>query len=167
MKKCKVKNCGSTHKVVKNYCNKHYQQFKKHGKILKTSLKDKNIIIIKHNHIEIELYNIEHKVIAKCICDKSFLQTAKKYRWGSNNYGYAKTYIEGKPIFIHNIILKRKAGFDTDHINGNKLDNRSKNLRYATRSQNNINRKGIYGIHFHKTRKKWQVYIGLNKKRIN
>ena len=34
MKKCKVKNCGSTHKVVKNYCNKHYQQFKKHGKIL-------------------------------------------------------------------------------------------------------------------------------------
>ena len=30
---------------------------------------------------------------------------------------------------MHHLILPKKEGFETDHINGNKLDNRIQNLK--------------------------------------
>lgn len=56
------------------------------------------------------------------------------------------------------------AGFDIDHINGIRLDNRIANLRLATRSQNNGNSgpqpnnfHGIKGATF--SRGKWQAQL--------
>lgn len=41
-----------------------------------------------------------------------------------------------RTIRIHQVVLPAKRGFEIDHINRNKLDNRRKNLRYCTHHQN-------------------------------
>jgi hypothetical protein len=60
--------------------------------------------------------------------------------WHYQN-GYASKWSAGgsearKKIAMHRFILCAPMGVDTDHINGNKLDNRKCNLRIATRMQN-------------------------------
>lgn len=67
-----------------------------------------------------------------------------KPRWGRGS-GYASriethNYVR-KRIFMHHMILPRKKGFETDHIDGDGLNNQSSNLRYATRLQNSYNRR--------------------------
>jgi len=75
-------------------------------------------------------------------------------------------------ILMHRVICKTPVGMDTDHINGNSLDNRRQNIRIATRSQNMHNRKpnkrGVSkfkGVHWHKQHRKWCAVIQINKKR--
>lgn len=41
-----------------------------------------------------------------------------------------------KKYYLHRVIMQAKAGQYTDHINGNKLDNRKENLRLTTQSVN-------------------------------
>jgi len=59
-----------------------------------------------------------------------------------------------------------EAGFEPDHKNGNRADNRICNLRLATRSQNNGNAKirsdnssGFRGVSLHRTTRKWRVSL--------
>lgn len=60
--------------------------------------------------------------------------------------GYAKRNIPDGPrkqkgIFMHVAIMSPiPKGFECDHINGQKLDNRRCNLRVGTHSQNQFNR---------------------------
>jgi hypothetical protein len=55
---------------------------------------------------------------------------------------------------MHRLILNPPAGFVTDHINGNRLDNRRINLRIATHRQNCQNQRPK-GLH--------SQYIGVTK----
>ena len=77
-----------------------------------------------------------------------------------------------KQVSMHRQILNAKDGFDVDHSNGNGIDNRRKNIRIATRSQNMHNKKmqhnntsGYKGVHWNKGRGKWQANIKVNDKR--
>lgn len=77
-------------------------------------------------------------------------------------------------IMMHRIINRTPDGFDTDHINGNGLDNRKINLRTATRSQNMMNRKPnkncsskFKGVYWHGQHQKWASSISINKKRTH
>jgi hypothetical protein len=61
-----------------------------------------------------------------------------------------------------------------DHVDNNRLNNDIKNLRWATYSENNMNRKissknksGFKGISWHKKRNKWQSHITINGKQQN
>lgn len=58
----------------------------------------------------------------------------------SSHNGYAVVRVGNTKHKIHRIILATPEGFDTDHINGDKKDNRASNLRVTTRSQNLQNR---------------------------
>lgn len=73
---------------------------------------------------------------------------------------------------MHREILKVPEGMDTDHKNGNGLDDRRDNLRICSRSQNAMNRgtnknnkSGFKGVSWHKLTQKWQARLGVEGKR--
>lgn len=77
---------------------------------------------------------------------------------------------------MHREILGEQcAGFEVDHINGNRLNNRRENLRIATRSQNASNRPKYYssglskykGVRKVKGRSKWSARIFVDGKEIH
>ena len=165
MKICKVKGCNNNI-LCKNYCNKHYLQMCRYGKILERTRMDKNEIIDCGDYLEICLYNIKHQKIARTKIDKNDLEKIKKHKWSLSNYGYTKTNKNINNItLLHQFILGKKQGYDVDHKNTNKLDNRKQNLRYCTKQQNNMNIK-VKGYTWNRKRKKWIAQIGINYKNI-
>lgn len=69
---------------------------------------------------------------------------------------------------IHRVVMDAPKGFDVDHINGDKLDNRKVNLRICTRSENlhNLQNKartpvGLRGAFKAKNDKKWFSTISV------
>lgn len=75
-----------------------------------------------------------------------------------------------KAIYMHRVIMNPPDGLQIDHINGNKIDNRKVNLRFATMAENMRNRKiqsnnttGFAGVAFDKRyRKKYFGRIRTN-----
>jgi hypothetical protein len=107
--------------------------------------------------------------------DKDF-DKVKNLKW-FHHFGYAKRnfFINKKWVIIsmHRLILGLGRGDvrQVDHINGNGLDNRRKNLRLCTNSQNQMNKivnnkYGYKGIFKTNRPKKWGVRIYKNKKRF-
>jgi len=100
----------------------------------------------------------------------------KKYeKWNErttkpNNRGYIHIQIGVKLYLAHRLIMMAFVGEsqqEVDHINRIKTDNRFENLRYCTRSENNLNKDYVgnaKGCHFDKRRNKWQSYIRINGK---
>jgi HNH endonuclease len=91
--------------------------------------------------------------------------------WTANNGGYANQRRGKEMVMLHHLILPRKPGFDVDHIDGDKRNNRRSNLRYATRSENLANRRQTgktkakrIGVCWDSTRQKWMATIQFNKK---
>ena len=95
-------------------------------------------------------------------------------------YGYAKmdfTITLGikSSEKMHRVIMYANKDQEIDHINGNRLDNRKENLRFCTRSQNNINRtvlsknnkSGYTGISWDNKRNKWRATISIGYKHIH
>lgn len=81
--------------------------------------------------------------------DKSDLLLVSPYKWHVNSTGYAVCNIytgmkEGKQtsktLLMHRVLLAAPKGMEVDHINENKLDNRRKNIRICTKSQNSLNK---------------------------
>lgn len=93
----------------------------------------------------------------------------KDLTWHVGQYVY--TQVNNKSIYLHRLIMNPPKGLYVDHINRNPLDNRRKNLRIATQSQNMANQgiakhnsSGYKGVSFHKASQKWQAYIECGKK---
>ena len=101
--------------------------------------------------------------------------------WYIDNRGYIRRAIcesdTKVDVHIHRHILVLDGcslkGLCVDHINGNKLDNRAKNLRVATHSQNGCNRgkqknntSGFKGVSWDDSNKAWRAQISVTKKQI-
>jgi len=88
-------------------------------------------------------------------------------------YAAASKRVNGKPInvYLHRLLLGFPKG-QTDHHDGNTLNNTRKNLRLATPSQNQANRRkmknsctSVYkGVSFKKSHNKWVSRIGPHGK---
>jgi len=67
------------------------------------------------------------------IDEEDYEKVASFGKWYENDNGYAikKTRIKGKNVSVrmHILVNETSKGLHTDHINGNRLDNRKKNLR--------------------------------------
>lgn len=76
-------------------------------------------------------------------------------------------------VRLHQAIMGRKEGYVIDHINGDGLDNRRENLRFATISQNCANKysnpsSGFRGVYEIKRRKNpWRASIYKDMKIID
>lgn len=85
---------------------------------------------------------------------------------------YAVRSGPGGPIRMHRQILNTADAMETDHINGDGLDNQRANLRECSVAQNQRNRgkqsnntSGFKGVVFDKRYNKWQAAITLDGKR--
>lgn len=78
------------------------------------------------------------------LVDDENYEYLNQWRWTFHPTGYAIRTIRSNGkyahIRMHRLIAKTPKGMETDHINGNKLDNRKENLRICTKSENAINR---------------------------
>ena len=92
--------------------------------------------------------------------------------------GYLRIGISGKVYWGHRLAWLITHGSwpegVIDHINGNRSDNRIANLRDASVSQNQFNRRkgttntsGFKGIHLFKQTGKYMAYVDKNGKRFN
>ena len=167
MKKCSI--CRNTngvcnYKEYKNICRRHQNQVFKYGKILKRTIKDPNDFIIKKDYCEIVLYNIKCEEVARTIIDLDIVEKAKKYKWSLTKRGYVSS--GGRKCYLHQFVLPLKDDLIVHHVNYNPLDNRRKNLRLVTYSENNKDKKEkARGICYNKREKKWVAYIDKLGKR--
>lgn len=111
------------------------------------------------------------------LVDYEDYQTYKDFGWLKNAKGYAvcarrdKVLKRNKFFRLHRLIMNTPPNMFTDHINGNKLDNRRSNLRVCTNQQNLMNKPvrsdsltGIKGVRWHKRNQMWQARITHNGK---
>lgn len=89
--------------------------------------------------------------------------------------GYLRSSVCGKSYRVHRLVFLYHHGYmpiQVDHIDGNRMNNKIENLRDATSSQNNQNRKatsssGVKGVVWHKQSKKWVASICVNRKSVH
>jgi len=110
------------------------------------------------------------------IVDEDDFEYINQWKWYVSNKGYAvrkPRSIRPKTIFMHRIINNTPDGYQTDHINRDKLDNRKSNLRTLNNQRNHFNmpilknnKSGVTGVSWSKERNKWFTSIVFNGKMI-
>jgi len=100
------------------------------------------------------------------------------FNWYANKNKTHRTFyavrVNGnKKIHMHRYILGTPKGMETDHIDGNGLNNQKKNLRICDHAENQRNKdkpknntSGFKGVSWCERNKKWLVRISLDRERI-
>lgn len=163
---CLCQGCSNVH-LAKGYCNRHWQQISRFGKIQERTTRDPNEFILDGDIYRIRLYNDKNKGVGEAIIDVEDFEKCKGRKWYLNN-GYA---ITGRGPYMQHLILGKKA--QIDHIDCNKLNNRKSNLRFCVTAENSRNCKvsknntsGYKGVSWSNSRKKWTADIMYNYKHI-
>lgn len=107
------------------------------------------------------------------IVDDEDFDFLMQWHWCTTHYGYAcRSSVHGETM-MHRLIMKSPKGFDTDHIDGNPLNNQKSNLRicshrdnirWASGQRNSSSR--FKGVTFDKQTNKWRASIKIDGKYI-
>ncbi len=100
------------------------------------------------------------------------IKRAKILKPYTTKSGYLRVAIQDRFMFVHRIVYMAYFGsipdeLFIDHINGNKKDNKSGNLRLVTKRENAMNRQGpnqnnksgVRGVYFHNGSRKWAFSV--------
>lgn len=121
-------------------------------------------------------------VLAWAIVDDDLWERLSAHRWYLSPQGYAvrsgsrSNGVRGKTLRLHREVMRLSGRpvrrKHTDHINGDKLDNRRRNLRSAHPWQNHANQRrpknntsGFKGVSWHSIGKRWAAEITCRRKR--
>lgn len=154
--------------VLRGYCQRHYSQYKRYGKILNRTIHDLNEIVIYEDYAEIVLYNKQCEEVGRALIDIEDVDKVSKYKWCLRN-GYVYNNKVGK---LHRYLINPSDDEVVDHKDNNKLDNRKDNLRICSQQQNLMNkskRRGscssqYKGVCWSRCAKKWHARIQINGK---
>ena len=120
-------------------------------------------------------------VFHNIVVDSQFVDYLKSFdRYISiDSRGYAYFSYCGQDVYLHRLLTKTPLFFDAsskdveiiDHINRNRCDNRTENLRTIKKSENPVNcsiysnnKSGYKGISWLERLQKWQVNIQYKNK---
>lgn len=110
--------------------------------------------------------------------DEAHAVPLSRFHWTLNKFGYVKRHERGNIVFLHQDVAKLMLWpdadtLDIDHIDRNKLNCQSGNLRVVTRSVNcansgiqSNNTSGFIGVSWNEANQKWQAEITVNQKRM-
>lgn len=140
-----------------------------------------NIIEIKSDHAVV-IVNSKRHGIKEILIDIDDIELVDVYQWYVKKPKHNRTFYavacnpvnsRHKKISLHRVILCPNDTQLVDHINGNGLDNRRKNLRICSTIQNQQNSRipitntsGYKGVYLNKKLCKWIAWITKDKKRI-
>jgi len=142
-KKCRVNGCiglGLPNKkgiryLTKGLCTKHYSRLVRTGEYDRTTGRDERKAIREGKIARIPI-GIKAKY-GYAIVDVKYADKIERYKWCKHEGGYAICFKEGEMILMHHMIIgKPPKPLVTDHINRDKRDNRSANLRHIRHSEN-------------------------------
>ncbi len=116
-------------------------------------------------------YKGKPKIIV--LVDDEDFEYLNQFSWAISVLGYIVGEINNKRVYLHRIIMGTPKGMVTDHINGNKLDNRKSNLRICLSKENSRNCKlsknsitKISGVSWRWQRNCYRAYIMVDRRQI-
>ncbi len=122
--------------------------------------------LTKYTIVDDEDYELFRKYswVLRTHCNINYASSSvKPYRNKSGNLKYRR-------LHLHRLIMKCPKNMIIDHINGNGLDNRRKNLRICTHADNMQNKKlyknsttGLRGVRYYSRYNKYVSYIQKDK----
>lgn len=136
--------------------------------------KGPNIAFVRQDGVQvIVLPTGEH-----CLINASDYWLVKAYHWTRSRQAsnlqkcYVVTHGKRVTVGIHRLLMNAPGGLAVDHIDGDGLNNRRKNLRLCTFSQNSANsrrrlpnRTGFRGVNRASLRSPWTASIEVRGKR--
>lgn len=119
---------------------------------------------------QIEMSQRRLKEPVYALVDDDDYEKLLMYNWSLHSGGrYPATFLNGKFIYMHHMIMPIRKGMYTDHKDRNVLNNQKSNLRQCERGENNMNREislnntsGYRGVVFDKQKWKWKAQIKVD-----
>jgi len=132
-----------------------------------------NEIIRNGNKAYIVLRDKSNRIVGKAIVSSIDLPNVSRFTW-SRDGKYAKTIVNGRSVYMHQVIVGKATGNNViDHIDNNGLNNCRSNLRHTNKTVNRYNSKvgsnntsGTTGVYYDKADKRWEATIRKNGKKI-
>ena len=105
--------------------------------------------------------------------DTEDFERVKNYCWYKDKKGYICCHNKNKSMYLHRYLLNANPNDIIDHINNKKYDNQKNNLRIASASINQHNRKnknanktGVVGVYYNESGS-YSAKIMIDNKDIN
>ncbi len=152
MKSGHTQSCGCYQKYKASIANKRFNTFIEENDYYKCIVSDGSYFLI----------------------DKEDKEKVEKYCWRKDGNGYVITTINGKNVYLHNMIIDMPPKMLIDHRNHIVYDYRKFNLRIVSQNKNQMNAKlranntsGTTGVYWSKQRMKWISQLKINGTNIN
>lgn len=177
---CGVDGCDRPF-IARGFCALHYTRWKNHGSTdaprvwWENAYEDLDLVTTR-----LTITNPEGDEFV-ILLDTADVPAARTYRWYVTPHGYTVTHIgtraDKHALPLHRLVLGLAPGDKRigDHISGDRLDNRSDNLRIADAKLNAANQAIINelgsskyrGVCWDKSRSLWKAYCRLDGRMRN